>query len=205
MSRTRTLATARRVLEQLRRDPRTVALLLVVPTLLVVLMRYVFDAQPQTFDAVGPPLIGLFPFITMFLVTSITMLRERTTGTLERLMSMPVAKLDLLAGYGLAFGALATLQALIVAGVSYLFLGLDTAGPPGRSCCSRSAEHHKGGHELHRLLVCGLFVLATRWRRCSRRSRTCSPSRTPTTPSTGSRATARSAPRAGPTWRSWWR
>jgi ABC-2 type transport system permease protein len=130
VSRTRTFATAQRVLEQLRRDPRTVALLLVVPTLLVVLMRYVFDAQPQTFDAIGPPLIGLFPFITMFLVTSITMLRERTTGTLERLMSMPVAKLALLAGYGLAFGALATLQALIVAGVSYLFLGLDTAGPP---------------------------------------------------------------------------
>jgi ABC-2 type transport system permease protein len=129
VSRTRTLATAQRVLEQLRRDPRTVALLLVVPTLLVVLMRYVFDAQPQTFDTIGPPLIGLFPFITMFLVTSITMLRERTTGTLERLMSMPVAKLDLLAGYGLAFGALATLQALIVAGVAYLFLGLDTAGP----------------------------------------------------------------------------
>jgi ABC-2 type transport system permease protein len=96
-------ATALRVLTQLRRDPRTVALLLLVPALLMTLLRYVFDGQPETFDRVGAPLIGLFPFITMFLVTSITMLRERTGGTLERLMSMPMAKLDLLSGYGLAF------------------------------------------------------------------------------------------------------
>ena len=103
MTATATLATARRVLRQLRRDPRTVVLLLVVPCVLRVL-KYVLDGQPETFDRIGGPLLGLFPFITMFLVTSITMLRERTTGTLERLMAMPIAKLDLLLGYGLAFG-----------------------------------------------------------------------------------------------------
>jgi ABC-2 type transport system permease protein len=122
-------ATAARVLTQLRRDPRTVALILVVPVLLMTLLRYVFDAQPQTFDRIGGSLIGLFPFILMFLVTSITMLRERTTGTLERLMSMPLAKLDLLVGYGIAFALLATAQALLVAAVAFLLLGLDTAGP----------------------------------------------------------------------------
>jgi len=89
-------ATAARVLTQLRRDPRTVALLLVIPAALVTLLRYAFDGSPETFDRIGAPLVGLFPFITMFLVTSITMLRERTTGTLERLMTMPLAKLDLL-------------------------------------------------------------------------------------------------------------
>ena len=121
-------ATALRVLTQLRRDPRTVALLLLVPALLMTLLRYVFDGQPDTFDRVGAPLIGLFPFITMFLVTSITMLRERTGGTLERLMSMPMAKLDLLTGYGLAFAALAAVQAAITAGVAFLALGLDVRG-----------------------------------------------------------------------------
>jgi ABC-2 type transport system permease protein len=125
----RALATADRVLTQLRRDPRTVALLLVVPVALMTLMRYVFDAQPETFDRIGGSLIGLFPFITMFLVTSITMLRERTSGTLERLMAMPLAKIELLAGYGMAFALLATLQALLTAGVSFLLLGLDTEGP----------------------------------------------------------------------------
>jgi ABC-2 type transport system permease protein len=122
--------TALRVLTQLRRDPRTVALLLLVPAVLVTLIRYVFDGQPETFDRLGAPLIGLFPFITMFLVTSITMLRERTSGTLERLMSMPIAKLDLLAGYGIAFGLMATLQAVITASVAFLLLDLDVGGSP---------------------------------------------------------------------------
>jgi ABC-2 type transport system permease protein len=124
-----TLATAGRVLRQLRRDHRTLALVLFVPALLMTLFRYVFDGQEATFDRVGPPLVGIFPFVTMFLVTSIAMLRERTTGTLERLMSMPLAKLDLLLGYGLAFAAVASVQATLTAGVSFWLLGLDAAGP----------------------------------------------------------------------------
>jgi ABC-2 type transport system permease protein len=124
-------ATALRVLTQLRRDRRTVAMLLFVPALLVTLLRFVFDGQEETFDRIGGPLIGLFPFIMMFLVTSITMLRERTSGTLERLMSMPVAKLDLLSGYGLAFAIVATIQALITASVAFLLLGLDVEGSAG--------------------------------------------------------------------------
>ncbi|MFZ2114941.1 MAG: ABC transporter permease, partial [Solirubrobacteraceae bacterium] len=119
-----TLATARRVLWQIRRDRRTIALLLLVPVGLLVLMRYVFDGQPGTFQAIGAPMCGLFPFIIMFLVTSIAMLRERTSGTLERLMSLPLAKTDLLAGYGIAFGVLAALQALVVCLVGFLLLGL---------------------------------------------------------------------------------
>lgn len=120
-----TLATARRVLWQIRHDPRTVALLLAVPCLLLVLMRYVFDGRPRIFQQIGAPLCGLFPFIVMFLVTSITMLRERTTGTLERLMTLPLAKLDLLAGYAIAFGLLAAAQAAVVCFVGFVLLGLD--------------------------------------------------------------------------------
>jgi ABC-2 type transport system permease protein len=123
-----TIATAARVLTQLRRDPRTVALLLAVPAALLTLMKFVFDHSPGTFDRIGGPLVGLFPFITMFLVASITMLRERTTGTLERLMTMPLAKLDILAGYGLAFGLVGTAQVLITSGVAFGLLGLDVAG-----------------------------------------------------------------------------
>ena len=122
-----TLAIAERVLRQLRRDPRTVALLVVVPCVLMVLMRYVFDDQPQTFQRIGAPMLGLLSFTTMFVVTSISMLRERTTGTLERLMSMPMAKLDLLAGYGLAFAVVALIQTAAVAALSLGPLGLDTA------------------------------------------------------------------------------
>jgi ABC-2 type transport system permease protein len=117
------------VLRQLRRDHRTLALVLLVPPLLMTLFKYVFYGQEETFDRVGPPLVGIFPFVTMFLVTSIAMLRERTTGTLERLMSMPLAKLDLLLGYGLAFAAIAVVQATLTATTAFGFLGLDSAGP----------------------------------------------------------------------------
>jgi ABC-2 type transport system permease protein len=125
-----TTATALRVLAQLRRDPRTLALVLVVPAVLIALLKYVFDGQPDTFDRVAGPLIGLFPFISMFLVTSIAVLRERTSGTLERLMSMPPGKLDLLGGYALAFALVAAVQASLTAGISVWLLDLDTAGSP---------------------------------------------------------------------------
>jgi ABC-2 type transport system permease protein len=124
-----TSATALRVLQQLRRDPRTLALLLAVPPVLITLFRYVFDAQPETFDRIGGPMVGIFPFTTMFIVTSIAMLRERTTGTLERLMTLPLAKLDLLLGYGIAFALMALLQALITSAVAFGLLGLDVQGP----------------------------------------------------------------------------
>jgi ABC-2 type transport system permease protein len=123
-----TLAVAGRVLRQLRHDPRTVVLLIVVPSLLVVLLRYVFDGRPQAFDLVGPGLVGLFPLISMFLVGSITVLRERTTGTLERLLTMPLSKLDILLGYGIAFAGFAAVQAAVVSGVAFGLLGLDVAG-----------------------------------------------------------------------------
>jgi ABC-2 type transport system permease protein len=116
------------VLRQLRRDRRTLGLVFVVPALLLVVFRYVFDGQEATFDRVGGPLVGIFPLVSMFLVTSIAMLRERTTGTLERLMSMPLAKLDLLVGYGLAFALVAAVQAAIASAVAFGSLGLDVEG-----------------------------------------------------------------------------
>jgi ABC-2 type transport system permease protein len=120
-------ATAARVLRQLRHDPRTIALVLVVPVVLVTLIKYVFRGSP-VFDRIGGPLLGVFPLISMFLVTSITMLRERTTGTLERLMTMPLAKLDLLAGYAAAFALVAAAQAVLVSTVAFWLLDLHVAG-----------------------------------------------------------------------------
>jgi ABC-2 type transport system permease protein len=122
-----TRAIGRRVLWQIRRDPRTIALLLVVPVVLLVLLKYVFAGEPQVFRTIGVPLCGLFPFIVMFLITSIAMLRERTSGTLERQMTLPMSRLDLLVGYGTAFGVLAAIQAIVVCTVGFLALGLDAA------------------------------------------------------------------------------
>jgi ABC-2 type transport system permease protein len=127
MSPRATGATALRVLLQIRHDPRTIALLLVVPTALLTLLYFVFEGEPRVFQQIGAPLCGLFPFIVMFLITSIAMLRERTSGTLERLMSLPVAKADILFGYGIAFGVMAAAQTVIVCFVGFVALGLEAA------------------------------------------------------------------------------
>jgi len=148
-----TTATAARVLTQLRRDPRTVALVLAVPPVLIALFRWVLDGQPETFDRIGVPLVGIFPLISMFLVTSITMLRERTTGTLERLMTMPLRRGDLLFGYGLAFGLVAAIQAGVTAWVAFGVLGLDVVGSPALVVCLAVANALLG-------MSLGLFVSA---------------------------------------------
>jgi ABC-2 type transport system permease protein len=124
-----TIATAARILFQLRRDHRTLALVMLLPPILLILFNYVFDDQPETFQRTAPALVGLFPFTVMFLVTSIAMLRERTGGTLERLMTLPIAKLDLLAGYALAFAIVAAVQAAIATAVAFWLLDLTTQGP----------------------------------------------------------------------------
>ena len=124
-----TLATARRVLAQLRHDPRSIAILVLVPTVLMVLLRYVFNSEEE-FSQVAPALLGVFPLVLMFIITSVTTLRERSSGTLERLMTTPLAKLDLLVGYALAFALFALVQVLVVVGVSVL-LGMVLAGSIG--------------------------------------------------------------------------
>lgn len=123
----RSLATAGRVLTQIRHDPRTVVLLLVVPALLVGLVAWIFNDTP-VFTTIGPAMLALFPFIVMFLVTSITTLRERRSGTLERLLSMPLGKADFLIGYTLAFGLLAILQAAIAVSFAVWVCGLTVKG-----------------------------------------------------------------------------
>ncbi|HEV7186118.1 MAG: ABC transporter permease [Leifsonia sp.] len=127
MNATRTFATAGRVLTQIRHDPRTVGLLVVVPSLLIGLVAWIFN-DTATFARIGPAMLAMFPFIVMFLVTSITTLRERRTGTLERLLSMPLGKADFIVGYTLAFALLAIVQTLVAVAWAVWVCGLDIKG-----------------------------------------------------------------------------
>ena len=127
-------AVALRVLTQLRRDHRTLAMLLVLPCLLMALLAWMFSDLPAAaggFDRLGPALLALVPFVVMFLVTSVTTLRERTSGTLERLLALPMGRPDLLLGYLLAFASVAVVQSVAAVLVCVGPLGLDVAGPVG--------------------------------------------------------------------------
>ena len=180
MSRRATIATARRLLDQLRRDPRTLALIMLVPLVLLGLLKLLFQGDEQEFQHVCPPLLGIFPLIVMFLVTSVTMLRERTSGTLERLMTLPLSRADLVAGYALAFALLAGVQGVIASAFAVVVLGLDVQGSTlaligvavlnaelGMACglglsslatTEFQAVQFMPAFILPQLLLCGLFV-----------------------------------------------
>jgi len=176
----RTFATAARVLRQLRHDHRTIALMLLVPTMLMLVMRYVFNDATTTFSHLAPMVLGVFPFTVMFVVTSVATLRERTAGTLERLLTLPIAKLDLLLGYALAFAGLTIVQGVLVSSVTLGWLDVTVQGGAGRlllvavlagvlgmslglflSAFARSefqAVQFLPAFVLPQLLTCGLFV-----------------------------------------------
>ena len=126
---TRTLATAARVLAQLRHDPRTILLMIAVPCVLETLLRLIYEHRLSAFDRAGAPLLAIFPLTTVFLVTSVALLRERVSGTLERLLTTPLGRVELLGGYGLAFGLLAIVQAAVASALTLGPLGLSVAGP----------------------------------------------------------------------------
>jgi ABC-2 type transport system permease protein len=128
MSPAKTFTTAARVIKQLRHDPRTLMLLFVVPSVLVILLKYVFSGQSLMFNALAPMLLGIFPMVMMFLITSIATLRERRSGTLDRLMTMPISKLDFILGYAVAFSVIALIQALVTATVLLGILQVPVLG-----------------------------------------------------------------------------
>src|SRR5689334_1887333 len=130
------LATTGRILRQLSGDHRSVAMILVVPSAVITLLYFMFQNAPHPPGAPSPfnnaclIMLGVFPLIVMFLITSITMQRERVSDTLERILTTPLRRLDLLAAYGTAFSIAAAAQATLACIVSFWFLGLDTAGSP---------------------------------------------------------------------------
>ncbi len=123
-----TVAVALRVLQQLRHDRRTVALLLIVPCLLMTLLWWIYIDNEEVFDRVGGPLLVVFPFVIMFLITSVTTLAERSSGTLERLLSMPMGKVDFLLGYALAFALVAIVQSALTSALAVWVLDLQVSG-----------------------------------------------------------------------------
>lgn len=124
-----TFATAMRILRQLSHDHRTVALIFVVPCLLLTILWWLFEDTPKMFVQLAPALLGVFPFVLMFIITSITTLRERIGGTMERLMTTPIGKLDFMMGYMIAFGLLAVIQALLASSLLLYVFDLDIVGP----------------------------------------------------------------------------
>nr|WP_046284525.1 ABC transporter permease [Mycobacterium sp. UM_NZ2] len=130
------VATTLRILRQLAGDHRSVAMILAVPSLVITLMYFMFSGAahppgtPSPFNAACLILLGLFPLFLMFVITAITMQRERASGTLERILTTPLRRVDLLAAYGTAFSIAAAAQASLACVVAFWLLDFHTVGSP---------------------------------------------------------------------------
>ncbi|MBB6672715.1 ABC transporter permease [Cohnella nanjingensis] len=85
-------------------------------------------ADLTSFDSFGPVLIGFFSFFFVFLLAGVAFLRERTTGTLERLLATPIRRSEVVAGYLSGFGLFTLLQAALIAWYAIGVLGLYMDG-----------------------------------------------------------------------------
>ena len=74
------------------------------------------------FDYFGPVLVGFFVFFFVFLIAGVSFLRERTTGTLERLLARPLRKWEIVMGYVLGFGIFTMIQSTIIAHLQFMYL-----------------------------------------------------------------------------------
>ncbi|GAA2183046.1 ABC transporter permease [Brooklawnia cerclae] len=122
-------ATVGRILGQMRHDPRTMAIVTVIPLVVVTLLHYLFDEREPVVSFIEAVMLVVFPIVVMFLLTAVATVRERTSGTLERLMTTPIRKADILFGYAIAFGLLATVLAAVAAVFVYQVLDMQVAGP----------------------------------------------------------------------------
>ena len=114
MSIDRTLAIAVRIVSQIARDHRSVALIIVAPIIVMSLVGFSFADQRDILNRIAPGLIGVFALFFVFLLTGVSFLRERSQGTLERLLTTPVGRADILAGYLLGFLLFAGIQSLVI-------------------------------------------------------------------------------------------
>ncbi|WP_338752190.1 ABC transporter permease [Bacillus sp. FJAT-52991] len=95
-------------------------------------MEYLHGSSEMgQFDYFGPVLLGFFVFFFVFLIAGVSFLRERTTGTLERLLASPLRKWEIVLGYVLGFGIFTMIQATIIASYAIYVLGMLMEGAFG--------------------------------------------------------------------------
>ena len=122
-----TLTIANRSLKQLLRDRRTVALLLIVPLIISSLIG-VSMPNKMALDSTLPAILAMLVLFLGFLLSGISFLRERTQGTMERLMASPVSRIDIVVGYLLGFLIFAIVQTLILFFYTVYVLKADFRG-----------------------------------------------------------------------------
>jgi ABC-2 type transport system permease protein len=118
-----------RVFRELRRDYRTMTLFIISPALVQIVLYGMLSTHPDTYNRCGLIVMGLFPSAPTFLFAAFMVHRERHSGTMEHLLTTPVARADIVLGYIIGFTLPAIVQVAISFGITYGILGIDVAGP----------------------------------------------------------------------------
>jgi ABC-2 type transport system permease protein len=172
------LAIAHRVLIDFFRDRRSRVVLIVTPGILIILGRYMYST-PAAFDRTGGLMLGVFPALSMFLTGSTALVHERSEGTLEKVLTTPASRKDLVAGYIIAAAAASLAQAVVTVTLAYEVCHLTTQTPAwliylltalcgifGMSLgiCASAVSKNEGEAEMFlpgvmvpQLLLCGVF------------------------------------------------
>ncbi|WP_125704929.1 ABC transporter permease [Lacticaseibacillus daqingensis] len=99
------------------------------PTSTKITSRYNYgDKDSGFFDKIVPILMGFFVFFFVFLISGMALLKERTTGTLDRLLATPVRRGEIVLGYMMSYGILALIQTVIIVSCTVGFMGVEIAG-----------------------------------------------------------------------------
>ncbi|MDO8491235.1 MAG: ABC transporter permease, partial [Dehalococcoidia bacterium] len=121
-------AVAQRIVRQMLRDRRTLVFIVAVPMVVMELVGLSFPGDSRVLDRMAPALMATFAMFFVFLLTGISFLRERSQGTLERVMVSPVSRLDLVVGYLGGFILFAAVQSLIILLFTVFVLGIQYQG-----------------------------------------------------------------------------
>ena len=124
----RTLAIMERIIRQVVKDRRTIALLIVTPVIVMSLVGFSLTEQKEILNRIAPGLLAVFVFFFTFMLTGVSFLRERAEGTLERLLTTTVGRTHILGGYFLAFLVFAIIQTFVILAFTILVLQISYKG-----------------------------------------------------------------------------
>ena len=128
MSLDRIFAVSGRIIRQIIKDRRSVALIILAPVLVMTLVGFSLFDERSILNRITPALLGVFVLFFTFLLTGVSFLRERSQGTLERLKITPVSRADLLVGYLLGFLLFAMLESVVILAYTVLVLPVTYQG-----------------------------------------------------------------------------
>ena len=117
-----------RIIRQLTRDHRSIALIFIAPLIVMSLIGFSFQNQPIVLNRAAPAIIATMSLVFIFMLTGVSFLRERSEGTLDRLLVTETNRVDVIVGYMFGFLVFALIQSTLILLFTVYVVGIDHSG-----------------------------------------------------------------------------